>query len=68
MEDPPEEAESLHAFLPHSQREIHSVRLQLYLASSDIERKEILDSFGMTIEEFDDLFDHGHGSAGPDDG
>ncbi|MEU9466462.1 hypothetical protein AB0D78_07350 [Streptomyces avermitilis] len=39
-------------------REINSVRLQLDLASSETERKQILDSFGMTIEEFDELFDH----------
>ncbi|MFB6870936.1 hypothetical protein [Streptomyces sp. NPDC056323] len=42
--------------------------LQLDLASSDTERKQILDSFGMTIEEFNELFGHGSGPAGPDDG
>ncbi|MGW2060013.1 hypothetical protein OH782_26375 [Streptomyces sp. NBC_01544] len=42
--------------------------LQLGLANSDTERKQILDSFGMTIEEFNELFGHDSGSAGPDDG
>ncbi|MEU0074272.1 hypothetical protein ABZ027_32760 [Streptomyces sp. NPDC006332] len=41
--------------------------LLLSLANSDTERKQILDSFGTTIEEFDDLFGHGSGSTGLDD-
>ncbi|MGF0176205.1 hypothetical protein ACQF36_38875 [Streptomyces sp. Marseille-Q5077] len=70
MEDPPEEgdAESPYSYFPHSQREIHSVHLQLSLASSEVERKQILYSFGMTIEEFSELFEHRYGSTGPDDG
>ncbi|CAM5437950.1 putative protein OS=Streptomyces aurantiogriseus OX=66870 GN=GCM10010251_66480 PE=4 SV=1 [Streptomyces aurantiogriseus] len=68
MEDPPGETESPYHCTPHSLREIHSVSLRLSLASSDAERKQILDSFGMTTEEFDELFGHGSGSTGPDDG
>ncbi|MEW2402333.1 hypothetical protein [Streptomyces sp. NPDC046862] len=69
MEDPPgeEETESPYACSPHSQREIHSVHLQLSLARSDVEKKQILDSFDMTIEEFSDLFEHRSGPTGLDD-
>ncbi|MFS8201811.1 hypothetical protein ACLVWQ_24335 [Streptomyces sp. CWNU-52B] len=41
--------------------------LDLSLASSDLVKKQILDSFGTTIEEFDELFGHGSGSIGPHD-
>lgn len=68
MEDPPGESDSPYHCTPHSLREIHSASLRFSLASSDTERKQILDSFGMTAEEFDELFDHVSGSAGPDDG
>ncbi|MFF1438313.1 hypothetical protein [Streptomyces sp. NPDC058295] len=64
MEGHPGETESPHHCAPHSMREINSVRLQLGLASSNTERKQILDSFGMTIEEFDELFDHRPGPTG----
>lgn len=67
MEDPPGEPDSRYHCTPHSLREIHSVSLQLSLASSDTERKQILDSFGMTIEESDELFGHSHGFTGIDD-
>lgn len=66
MEDPPGETESPYHGIPHSLREIHSASLQLSLASSDTERKQILDSFGMTIEGFDELFGHNSGFTGPD--
>ncbi|MFE5921012.1 hypothetical protein [Streptomyces sp. NPDC056468] len=70
MEDSPAEGDtdSPYAFFPHSQREIHSVHLQLSLAISEVERKQILDSFGMSIEEFSELFEHRYGSTGPADG
>ncbi|MFJ7152724.1 hypothetical protein ACIQVT_31790 [Streptomyces sp. NPDC100445] len=68
MEDPPEEPESLHILLPHSLREINSVRLALLTADSEAERKQILDSFGTTIEEFTELFDHWSGHTGPEPG
>ncbi|MGW7362334.1 hypothetical protein ACWGI8_02660 [Streptomyces sp. NPDC054841] len=42
--------------------------MQISLASSEVERKQILHSFGMTIEEFSELFEHRYGSTGPDDG
>lgn len=67
MEDPPGEPESPYHCTPHSLREIHSVSLQLSLASSDTERKQILDSFGMTVEEFGDLFGHSYRFIGLDD-
>ena len=67
MEDPPGEPDSPHHCTPHSLREIHSVSLLLSLASSDTERKQILDSFGMTIEEFGELFGHSHGFTGLDE-
>lgn len=38
-------------------RAINSVRLQLDLVRSETERRQTLDSFGMTFEEFDELFD-----------
>ncbi|MFB7456600.1 hypothetical protein [Streptomyces sp. NPDC056188] len=47
-------------------RELHSAFLLLSLANSGVERKQILHSFGMTIEEFDNPFDHGFGFADPD--
>ncbi|GED86797.1 hypothetical protein TNCT6_38820 [Streptomyces sp. 6-11-2] len=65
MEDPPEETEPPHPS-PHSLRELHSVSLMISLASSHVERKQILHSFGMTIEEFDELFGHSDGFADPD--
>ncbi|MFF9088021.1 hypothetical protein ACF1BE_16650 [Streptomyces sp. NPDC014991] len=65
MEDPPDDPESLHIFLPHSLREINSVWLQLLTADSEAERKQILDSFGTTIEEFVELFGHCSGRTGP---
>ncbi len=69
MEDPPgeKETESPYTCFPHSQREIHSVQLQLSLARSDVERKQILASFDMTIEEFSELFEHSSGPTGLDD-
>lgn len=67
MEDPPEEMDSPHHCVPHSLREIHSVSLQLCLASSDTERKQILDSFGMTVEEFGELFGRSYRFTGLDD-
>lgn len=60
MEDPPEETDSPHHCVPHSLCEIHSVSLQLCLASSESERKQILDSSGMTVEEFGELFGHSY--------
>ncbi|MGX1542853.1 hypothetical protein [Streptomyces adustus] len=68
MEDPPEETDSPHSYAPHSLREIHSVSLQLCLASSDTERKQILDPFGLTVEEFSELFGHSYRFTGLDDG
>ncbi|MER5377363.1 hypothetical protein [Streptomyces sp. NPDC002553] len=41
--------------------------MRLSLASSDTERKQILDSFAMTTEEFGELFGHVHGVTGLDD-
>ncbi|GGW34718.1 hypothetical protein GCM10010350_17880 [Streptomyces galilaeus] len=67
MEDPPGDPESPYHCAPHSLREIHSVWLQLSSARSHIERKQILDSFGMTIEEFSALFGHGFAFTCPDD-
>ncbi|MFJ6560607.1 hypothetical protein ACIQMV_12090 [Streptomyces sp. NPDC091412] len=40
--------------------------LMISLANSHVERKQILHSFGMTIEEFDELFGHSDGFADPD--
>ncbi|WP_432031940.1 hypothetical protein [Streptomyces antibioticus] len=61
MEDSPDETGSPHHFAPHSMREIISIRLELEMASSEAERKQILDSSGTTAEEFDELFDpHDH--------
>jgi hypothetical protein len=48
-------------------REINSVRLQLDLASSETEIKQILDSSGTTVEEFEELFDPRSGPVGPHD-
>ncbi|MEU6283826.1 hypothetical protein [Streptomyces sp. NPDC047028] len=67
VEEPPGESDSPYHCIPHSLREIHSTSLLLSLASSDTERKQILDSFGMTIEEFGELFDHSRGFPGADD-
>ncbi|MEU0254808.1 hypothetical protein ABZ299_20370 [Streptomyces sp. NPDC006184] len=60
-EDPPWDPESLHHRLPHSLREISSVSLQLRSVTSEAERKQILDSFGTTIEGFVELFGHDSG-------
>ncbi len=68
MEDPPGETESPYHITPHSLREIHSVSLQLSLASSETEREKILDPFGMTIDGFGELFDHSYGFTDLDDG
>lgn len=67
MEDHPQETESQHHCTPHSMREINSVRLQLDLASSETEIKQILDSSGTTVEEFEELFDPRSGPVGPHD-
>lgn len=65
MEDAPGEKDSPCYGFPFSQRELHSVYLQLVLASSETERKQILDSFGMTTDDFTEFFGIGPGLATP---
>ncbi|MEU0675734.1 hypothetical protein ABZ330_23135 [Streptomyces sp. NPDC006172] len=67
MDAPPGEPDSSYRCAPHSLREIHSVFLQISLAGSETERKQVLDSFGMTIEEFGELFGHVPGVTGLND-
>lgn len=55
MDDPPDSTEFPHHFQPHSQRELHSVQLQLLLAHTEMERKQLLHSAGMTVEDFEEL-------------
>jgi hypothetical protein len=59
MEDPPGEQESPYHIPPYSMRELSSVSLRLSFASSDAEKKQILDSYGMTPEEFEELSEDG---------
>nr|WP_163016921.1 hypothetical protein [Streptomyces chartreusis] len=67
MEDPPAaEAES-----PYAHPLILIAKSTPYIWSfpwpAPMWKKHILDSYGMTIEEFTELFEHHSGPAGPDD-
>jgi hypothetical protein len=55
MDNAPDEMEFPYHFPPHSQRELHSVQLQLLLARTEEERKQLLHSVGMTVEDFEEL-------------
>ncbi|CAM5228638.1 hypothetical protein [Streptomyces fumanus] len=55
MEDPPGESESPYDCPPYSMRELSAISLQLSFAGSDVEKKQILDAYGMTPEEFREL-------------
>lgn len=56
MDNAPDETEFPHHFPPHSQRELHSVQLQLLLARTEAERNQLLHSAGMTVDDFKELF------------
>lgn len=59
MEGTPEETNSPYSYYcsPSSGRELNSVYLQVRMASSDTEGKQILDSCEMTPDEFNEHFD-----------
>jgi hypothetical protein len=61
MEDAPEETNSPYPYYcsPTSGRELDSVYLQVRMASSDTEGKQILDSYEMTPDEYIERF-HGY--------
>lgn len=58
MEEAPEDTDSPNPYCcsPTSERELNSVYLQVRMASSDTETKQILDSYEMTPDEFNELF------------
>jgi hypothetical protein len=59
MEDAPEDTNSPYPYYcaPSSGRELDSVYLQVRMTSTDTERKQILDSYEMTPDEFTELFE-----------
>jgi hypothetical protein len=58
MEDAPEDTDSPYPYYssPASGRELNSVYLQVRMASSETEIKQILDSYEMTPDEFTEFF------------
>jgi len=64
MEDPPGETDFPYHCQPHSQRDLHSIQLRLLLASTETEKKQILTSSGITIEEAIEFFGPGAAHEG----
>lgn len=58
MEDAPEDSNFPYPYYssPTTERELDSVYLQVRMASSEAEVKQILDSYEMTPDEFTELF------------
>lgn len=67
MEDPPGETEPPCDVPPYSMREINSIYLALSMASSAIEKKQILSWYGLAIEDARELFRSCPGFIGPTD-
>ncbi|MET7293573.1 hypothetical protein ABZS79_15820 [Streptomyces griseoloalbus] len=65
MEDPPGETEPPYDVPPYSMREISSIHLALSMASSAMERKQILTWYGLSIEDARELFRGCPGSIDP---
>lgn len=59
MEDTPEETDFPYPYYctPSSGRELNSVYLQVRMANSDAEGKQVLDSYEMTPDEFKERFE-----------
>ncbi|MBZ6081848.1 hypothetical protein ACWDU3_07995 [Streptomyces olivaceus] len=67
MEDPPDQTAHLYYSTPFSGREISAASLQYDTAVTDVERKQVAASYGMSVEEFEALIDESMGSSPEDD-
>lgn len=56
MEDPPGETQSSYHFPPYSERELNTLYGALHTADSDMEKKQILTSYGLTVDEAQEYF------------